>query len=41
MSFRLVYGMEDVMLMEYVVPSLCIVKFIGMVDHGTLEERLT
>jgi len=27
MSFRLVYGVEVVMPMEYIVPSLCIVAF--------------
>ena len=25
---------------EYIVPSLCIVVLIGMMDHGALEERL-
>lgn len=39
--FRLVYGVEAVMLMEYIVPSLRIATFIGMVDHEALEERLT
>eukprot|EP00253_Pinus_taeda_P014337 PITA_14337 len=38
--FRLVYGIEAVMPMEYIVPSLCIAMFIGIVDHGALEERL-
>ena len=28
------------MLMEYIVPSLCVVAFTGMVDRGALEERL-
>ena len=27
--------------MEYIVPSLCIVAFTGMADHGGLEERFT
>lgn len=39
--FRLVYGMEAMMLMDYIVPILCIVEFTGMADHGTLEEWLT
>lgn len=39
--FRLVYGVEAVMPMEYIVPSLCIVVLTGMKDHGALEERLT
>lgn len=38
--FRLVYGVEVVMPMEYIVPSMCIVALIGMADHGALEERL-
>jgi len=38
--FRLVYGVEVVMPMEYIVPSLRIAAFIGMADHGALEERL-
>lgn len=38
--FRLVYGVEAVMSMEYIVPSIHIVAFIGMEDRGALEERL-
>jgi len=38
--FILVYGMEAVMPMEYIVPSLCVAAFTGMADHGALEERL-
>lgn len=38
--FRLVYDIEGVIPMEYIVPSLCIVTFIGMANHGVLEERL-
>lgn len=38
--FRLVYGIEVVMPMEYIVPSLCIAVLIAMVDHGAWEERL-
>eukprot|EP00253_Pinus_taeda_P030889 PITA_30889 len=38
--FRLVYGMEVVMLMEYIVPSLHIAALKGMMDHEVLEERL-
>ena len=40
-TFKLVYGIEAVMLMEYIVPIFCIVAFTGMADHGALEERLT
>ena len=38
--FMLVYGVEVVMPMEYIVPSLCIAAFIGMADCRALEERL-
>ena len=38
--FRLVYGIEAVMPMEYIVPSLHISMLIGMKDRGVLEERL-
>jgi len=36
--FRLVYGIEVVMPMEYIFPSLCIVALTRMVDHRALEE---
>ena len=39
--FRLVYGIEVVMPMEYIVPSLRIAALIGMVNCGALEERVT
>ena len=39
--FRLVYGMEAVMHMEYIVPNLHIAAFTGMADHRALEEWLT
>lgn len=38
--FRLIYGVEAVMPMEYIVPSLGIEALIGMIDRGALEERL-
>lgn len=38
--FQLVYGMEAVMLMEYIVPSLRIAALIGMMYHEALEEML-
>jgi len=38
--FRLVYGIEVMMPMEYIMPGLCIAAFIEMVDHGALEEWL-
>lgn len=40
-SFRLVYGVEVVTLMQYIVPSLCISTLTSIVDHEALEERLT
>ena len=36
--FRLVYGVEVVTPMEYIISSLCIAVFIGMADHAALEE---
>lgn len=38
--FRLVYGVEAIMPMEYIVPSLCIATFMGMTNCGALEERV-
>lgn len=41
MPFRLVYEIEAVMSMEYIVPSLRIATLTEMEDHETLEELLT
>jgi hypothetical protein len=38
--FKLVYGLEVVVPMEYLVPSLRIVAFIDMDDTGIVQERL-
>ena len=38
--FRLAYGQEVVMPMEYIVPSLKIEVLIDMADDETLNERL-
>ena len=38
--FRLVYGTEALMPMEYVVASLRIAVMIGIEDRKALEERL-
>eukprot|EP00253_Pinus_taeda_P012816 PITA_12816 len=38
--FRLIYGIEDVMPMEYIVPSLCIMAFTRMAYRRALEEKL-
>ena len=38
--FRLVYGIEAIMPMEYIVPSLHITALTEMADHETLDERL-
>ena len=38
--FRIVYGVEAAMPMEYIVPSLRIATLMGMTNHRTLEERL-
>jgi hypothetical protein len=39
--FRLVYGLEAVVPMEYLVPRLIIEDFIHMDDTGIVQERLT
>ena len=38
--FKLVYGQEAVILMEYIVLSLCIAAMTCMSDEGAIEERL-
>ena len=38
--FKLVYGMEAIMPMEYIIPNLWIATIIGTSDHEALEERL-
>lgn len=38
--FQLVYGMEVVIPMEYIIPSLFIVVITGMMDYKALKERL-
>ena len=38
--FKLVYGLEAVVPMEYLVPSLRIFSFTNMDDTGTIRERL-
>jgi hypothetical protein len=38
--FKLVYGLEFVFLMEYLVPSLRTATFIDMDDTGVVQERL-
>jgi transposase InsO family protein len=38
--FKLVYGLEAVVPMEYLVPSLRIATFIDMDDIGVVQERL-
>jgi hypothetical protein len=39
--FRLVYGQEVVMPMEFIVPSLCIVALTELTDFGAVEKRLS
>ena len=39
--FRLVYGQEAVMPMEYIVPSLRITVFTDLTDSDVDEERLS
>jgi hypothetical protein len=39
--FRLAYGQEAVMPMEFLVPSLCIVAMTDLTDSDAIEERLS
>jgi transposase InsO family protein len=39
--FKLVYGLEDVVPMEYLVPRLRIATFIDMDDTGVIHERIS
>jgi transposase InsO family protein len=39
--FRLVYGQEAVVPLEFLVPSLCIEKITNMTERGTIQERLS
>jgi hypothetical protein len=39
--FKLVYGLEVVVPMEYLVPSLSIATFTDMDDIGIVQERLS
>ena len=39
-TFKLVYGLEVIVPMEYLVPSLRIVAFIDMDDTDVVQERL-
>jgi hypothetical protein len=38
--FKLVYGLEVVVPMEYLVPSMRIATFTNMDETGTVQERL-
>jgi transposase InsO family protein len=39
--FKLVYGLEAIVPMEYLVPSLRIATFTNMDDPGTIQERIS
>jgi hypothetical protein len=39
--FRLIYGQEAVIPMEFILPSLCIVLIIDLLDLHTVEEILS
>jgi hypothetical protein len=39
--FKLVYGLKDVVPMEYLVPSLRIYSFTDMDDTGTIRENIS
>jgi hypothetical protein len=38
--FKLVYGLEVVVPMEYLVPSLIIAAFMGMDDINAVQDKL-
>jgi hypothetical protein len=38
--FRLVYGQEAVVPLEFLVPSLCVVAITNMTERGAVKERL-
>jgi hypothetical protein len=38
--FRLVYGQEAVVPLEYLIPRLCISSITNMTDRGTIQEIL-
>jgi hypothetical protein len=39
--FRLVYGQEAVVPLEYLIPSLCIATITNMTERGTTQEILS
>jgi hypothetical protein len=39
--FRLVYGQEVVVPLEFLVPSLCVVTITNMKEQGALQERIS
>ena len=41
MPFNIFYGQEELMMIEYIVPILCIAKKTGISDEGSIEENLT
>jgi hypothetical protein len=40
-TFRLVYGHEAVVPLEFMVPSLCIATITNMTERGTIHDRLS
>jgi hypothetical protein len=40
MTFKLVYGQESVVPLEFLVPSLHIATITLMIERGTIQERL-
>jgi hypothetical protein len=39
-SFRLVYGQEAIVLLDYLIPSMCIATITDMTKRGTTQEIL-
>jgi len=39
--FKLMYGQEVVILMEFIVPSMCIIEMVDLTYSGTVERRVS
>ena len=40
MPFKLVYGQESMVPLEFIVPSLCVATVMNMTERGTIQDRL-
>jgi hypothetical protein len=39
--FRLVYGKKAIVLLEFLVPSLCVTEITNMIERGGAQEKLS